>query len=121
MITPDLLRRELFKLYYATQNPEKFDLYKKADASEFLQSLLEMLHFCLNRNQTKENIDSFCGQLNNNSEHMIKQGRPCPNTSCLIHQKMFQNVFVVKSCPCSPEKQPVQEYHQNNFMYIVNA
>lgn len=34
---------------------------------------------------------------------------------------MFQNVFEVKSCPCSPEKKPVQEYHQNNFMYIVNA
>jgi hypothetical protein len=36
LIRPDSLRRELFKYYYATQNPEKFDLYKKADASEFL-------------------------------------------------------------------------------------
>ena len=32
---PEELRRELFKFYYATQNPEKYDLYKKADASEF--------------------------------------------------------------------------------------
>lgn len=34
---------------------------------------------------------------------------------------MFQNVFLVKSCPCSPEKQLIQEFHQNNFMHIVNA
>jgi len=26
-IKPDELRKELFKFYYATQNPEKFDLY----------------------------------------------------------------------------------------------
>ena len=35
VLYPEDLRRELFKLYYATQNPEKYDLYKKADASEF--------------------------------------------------------------------------------------
>jgi hypothetical protein len=35
-MNPDELRREVFKYYYGTQNPEKFDLYKKADASEFL-------------------------------------------------------------------------------------
>ena len=35
-LCPDDLRRELFKYYYATQNPERFDLFKKADASEFL-------------------------------------------------------------------------------------
>jgi hypothetical protein len=52
-VRPDSLRRELFKYYYATQNPEKFDLYKKADASEFFQSLLELIHFCLNQNQNK--------------------------------------------------------------------
>ena len=61
LISPDMLRRELFKYYYATQNPEKFDLYKKADASEFYQSLLEMMHFCLNKNHKQESIDSFCG------------------------------------------------------------
>ena len=33
---PEELRRELFKFYYATQNPEKYDLYKKADAAEFM-------------------------------------------------------------------------------------
>ena len=36
IICPDELRREMFKFFYAKQNPEKFDLYKKADASEFL-------------------------------------------------------------------------------------
>jgi hypothetical protein len=35
-LCPDDLRRELFKYYYATDNPEKYDLYKKADAAEFL-------------------------------------------------------------------------------------
>lgn len=36
ILSPDELRREIFKFFYAKQNPEKFDLYKKADASEFL-------------------------------------------------------------------------------------
>jgi hypothetical protein len=36
LLSPEELRRELFKYYYATQNPEKYDLFKKADASEFL-------------------------------------------------------------------------------------
>ena len=35
-LKPDAIRVELFKQFYATQNPEKFDLYKKADAGEFL-------------------------------------------------------------------------------------
>jgi len=35
-LCPDDLRRELFKYFYAKQNPEKFDLYKKGDAAEFL-------------------------------------------------------------------------------------
>ena len=48
LLTPDELRREIFKFFYAKQNPEKFDLYKKADASEFLQTSLELIHFCLN-------------------------------------------------------------------------
>lgn len=67
-LVPDLLRRELFKQFYATQNPEKFDLYQKADASELMQALLELIHFCLNKNPKKESVDSFCGKDPGNSE-----------------------------------------------------
>jgi hypothetical protein len=35
VLYPEDLRRELFKFYYATQNPEKYGLFQKADASEF--------------------------------------------------------------------------------------
>lgn len=70
IICPDELRREMFKFFYAKQNPEKFDLYKKADASEFLQSSLELIHFCLNLNKEKIDVDSAC----------------CPKMpKCLIH------------------------------------
>jgi hypothetical protein len=50
-LIPDDLRRELFKYFYSKQNPEKFDLYKKGDAAEFLQKTLELIHFSLNSNQ----------------------------------------------------------------------
>ena len=52
-LVPDELRRELFKIFYAKSNPEKFDLYKKGDAAEFLQKILELIHFCLNENKQK--------------------------------------------------------------------
>ena len=61
VLCPADLRREMFKFFYARQNPEKFDLYKKADASEFLQSALELIHFCLNENKDKTDVDSVCG------------------------------------------------------------
>lgn len=64
LISPDSLRREIFKYYYATQNPEKFDLFKKADASELLQSLLEIIHYCLNPNIDKKHPDDKCGYYN---------------------------------------------------------
>ena len=43
-IKPDRLRVELFKYYYNTELV--FDLYKKADTTEFFQSILELNHFC---------------------------------------------------------------------------
>ena len=49
MIDGNNLRRELFKFYYATQIEEKFGLFKKADASEFLQAALDLAHFCLSK------------------------------------------------------------------------
>ena len=48
LLAPEYIHREIFKFYYATCNPEKFDLFQKADAYEFLQAVLELLHFCLN-------------------------------------------------------------------------
>ena len=47
------LRREVFKMFYSQQNEEKFDLFKKADACEFLQCLLEIIHFNLNDDDSK--------------------------------------------------------------------
>lgn len=75
ILVPNELRREMFKFFYAKQNPEKFDLYKKADASEFLQSSLELIHFCLNLNKEKTDTDSAC------------------KPKCLIHQRLLLNIF----------------------------
>ena len=107
-LCPDDLRRELFKFYYATQNPEKFDLYKKADASEFLQNMLELVHFSLNLNPEKKDSDSLCGSQSS--------GPPC-----LIHEKVFLNVYSESSCRCTPGKVRKQPFHQNNFYHLINA
>ena len=57
VINADNLRVQTFKFFYAEQDPEKFDLYKKADSSEFLQSILELSHYCLNENANKKDVD----------------------------------------------------------------
>ena len=59
-LDPNDLRRELFKYYYCEQLIEKFGLYAKADAAEFMQSFLELMHFCLNQSKSKKNVDDAC-------------------------------------------------------------
>jgi len=97
VIEPDDLRRELFKFYYATSDPEKFDLYKKADASEFLRCLLELLHFCLNKNSLKKDVDDRCGLPVEGSTSEIQE-----NSMCTIHNKMHMRIIEKKSCKCNP-------------------
>ena len=46
VVKADRLRYEVYKYYYLAQRD--FELYKKSDASEFMQCLLELLHFCHN-------------------------------------------------------------------------
>ncbi len=87
-LNTDDLRRELFKFFYATQNPEKFDLFKKADASEFLQSILELVHFSLNQNPEKTDADRLCGT--GKCEH------------CRLHARMLLSVHSGSSCRCNP-------------------
>lgn len=82
-LVPDGFRRELFKYYYATQNPEKFDLFKKADACEFFQSMLELIHFCLNESPAKKDVDDICWP--NSTQY---NGIQC----CMIHKHLFINV-----------------------------
>lgn len=106
-LNPDDLRRELFKFFYATQNPEKFDLFKKADASEFLQSILELVHFSLNQNPEKKDSDSLCGT--GKGDH------------CIIHDRMLLSVYSESSCRCNPSKVRKQAFHQNNFLHLINA
>ena len=110
-INPDDLRRELFKFFYATQNPELFDLYKKGDAAEFLQKTLELIHFSLNPNKNKIDEDSECG---------IKNPKGGPNLNqCLIHQKLQMNLFSTAACTCNPKKAKIQNFHQNNFVHLI--
>ena len=71
VIKADRLRYEVYKYYYLTQRD--FELYKKSDASEFMQCLLELLHYCHNL-QVKKDIDSDC-------KH------------CLVHQIVHLNEY----------------------------
>mmetsp|Transcript_2345 Transcript_2345/g.3528 ORF Transcript_2345/g.3528 Transcript_2345/m.3528 type:complete len:83 (-) Transcript_2345:187-435(-) len=64
-VSPNELRRELYKYYYG-HSIEKFDLFSKADASEFLTSALELFHFCLNQNENKVSVDDKCGVVDQN-------------------------------------------------------
>lgn len=57
------LRRELFKHYYCEQQIEKFGLYAKADAAEFMQSFLELMHHCLNKSKSKKKVDDPCDPI----------------------------------------------------------
>lgn len=60
VIDTNELRREMFKKFYAKKE-EKFGLYEKADASEFFQYLLEMIHYCLNESEEeKKDEDTSC-------------------------------------------------------------
>jgi len=61
LLKVDKLRFEIFKYFYGTHI--EFDLYKKADSSEFFQCILDMLHFCLNPLENKVDVDSKCDNL----------------------------------------------------------
>ena len=91
----------MFKYFYATQND--FDLYKKADSSEFLQSTLELIHFCLNQNNDKKDVDS-----------------PCKGP-CHIHKNVYLNLHTLATCQCKPKSPTKVDFHQNYFMQIVVA
>lgn len=72
LISSDHLRFEVFKYYYKVKNND-FDLYKKADSSEFIQILLELVHFCLNQDVKKKDIESPCKPI------------------CIVHEKAVLN------------------------------
>lgn len=92
---------ELFKHHYAEyREAGPFDLYHKGDASEFLQVLLELTHFCLNENENKKNPDDAC----------LKDGR-----LCFVHQTIKHEVVEVRTCQCNPQKENLQKYDSNNF------
>ena len=69
VLNSDALRFQLFKYKY--QQGNDFDLYKKADSSEFLQCFLDCLHFCLNPRPDKKDTESSC------------------NSECEVHQSVY--------------------------------
>lgn len=89
-------------IYKYNKNNE-FDLYKKADSSEFFQFLLELIHFGLNPYKDKTSVESSCKQ------------------QCHIHQTVFINQYLIKKCDCDPTKHFTQQFDANNFMHIVYA
>jgi len=57
ILDPKQIRIELFKHCYMSD--QEYNLYGKGDASEFLQSFLELVHFGLNTNKT-ESVEDTC-------------------------------------------------------------
>ena len=57
---PKQIRIELFKHFYMSD--KQYNLYEKGDASEFLQSFLELIHFGLNSNHPSS-INDTCIML----------------------------------------------------------
>ena len=103
VIDTNELRREMFKKFYA-KSEEKFGLYEKADASEFLQTLLEMIHYCLNDSkEEKKDEDTTC------------KGK------CNIHKMLQLNLRQTVSCKCAPEKERNQDFHGNYFQIVLNS
>ena len=82
------LRFELFKYDYDGLN--NYDLYKKADAGEFMKALLEMLHFCCNPSSTKQNVDSECLDLS--------------SQRCFVHQTVYLDDYTEAVCQCDQFK-----------------
>ena len=70
--------------------------------------MLELIHFSLNSNPEKKDCDSLCGGANG--------GPPC-----IIHERIFLNVYSESSCRCNPSKVRKQAFHQNNFYHLINA
>ena len=64
VLDPKQIRIEVFKYFY--QSDQQYNLFEKGDASEFLQSFLELVHFGLSKNPAKSNIDDTC-QINDGS------------------------------------------------------
>ena len=85
VLDPNDLRRELFKLYCCEQVIEKCGLYGKADAAEFMQSFLELMHHCLNRSKKKQKVDDPCDPI------------------CYVHELFHIRVKEVSSCVCNAE------------------
>ena len=96
------MRRELFKYYYAEQLHEKYGLYQKADAAEFMQSFLELAHFVLNQKPGKKTVDCAC------------------DPPCYVHKYLRLNLVKKMQCKCS-DKIVEEPYDNNYFAHFINA
>ena len=78
-------------------------MYGKADAAEFMQSFLELMHHCLNKSKKKQKVDDPCEPL------------------CYIHKTFHINVKEVSSCGCNPDAQKIHDGDRNLFEHVINA
>ena len=99
LLDSDPLRFQVFRYFYLYRHNE-FDLYRKADSMEFLQNMLELVHFCLNTNKGKKDVDSSCGN------------------ECQVHRAAFLATSQLKECRC---EQTQTKDNQNKFCQIINA
>ena len=78
-------------------------MYDKADAAEFIQSFLELMHHCLNKSKTKKKVDDPCDPI------------------CYIHSCFHIRQLEVSSCKCDSEHQVHLKGDRNLFRHFINA
>ena len=86
-------------------------MFEKADAAEFFQSILELLHFCLNQKADKKTIEDSCDTSKGGSRAK----------TCDLHRCVHLPLYTLSSGQGNQGKPVRQDFDRNNFMYIVNA
>jgi len=85
-----------------------FSLFQKADSTEIMQSLLDIIHFCLNQNPKKRTVDDVCYYDNKDKV-------------CEIHKNLSLRTTISSTCKCKPNESREQRLHDNTFMIILPA
>ena len=73
-----------------------------------MQCLLDLIHFCLNKNPQKKTIDDKC--ISDTKEKV-----------CEIHKNLSLHITIQSTCKCRPNEKREQKLHENTFMLILTA
>lgn len=83
-----------------------------------MQSFMEILHFCLNKNPKKNKIDDTCDiNLQIGQKQQIKN----QSDKCFIHKNFHLKLKSESYCKCDSKKKFEQRFDNNYFTHLINA